>query len=401
MLNLNKGIWALVWAQFWSAFGDQMMLFIVLAIIAKRCMGDFYILVAQAAFLVAYMIFCPYVGRIGDRFPKKYVLMTGNALKALGIVLAYLAVNPALAYFVVGMGAVVYMPAKYGILPVLSRDDDVLMKANAAVEGGTLLAILFGGVAGEYIAAQSIDIALLVCFLIIIFSLLLNFAIPRNDGNRNIVLSANPVKFIWRSWFGFASDMKTVYRTTVSRFCVTGTATFWASSTVLRMGLLAWLPVTLGIGQGHGQSVMLALSGIGVALGSFLAPLFITIKTYNKTIVAGVFMALCIGLLTIVHIYWITAAVLVLVGLFGGIFFVPLNAALQDMGERSIGAGCAVAAQNWVEYSAMFTGIALYMVAEKMGININVVILGGVGLQLLMMLVMRMTAKIIKRNDVE
>ena len=397
MWNLSKGIWALVWAQFWSAFGDQMMLFIVLAIIAKQNLGDFYILIAQAAFLVAYIFFCPYVGRIGDRFPKKYVLMIGNALKAFGIALAFFGCNPAFSYFVVGMGAVIYMPAKYGILPVLSHDDDVLMKANSAVEGGTLLAILFGGVAGEFLAARSIGLAMIVAFCIIVFSMLLNFVIPKNAGNKTIKLSLNPVKFILRSQRGFAGDMRTVYHTTVSRFCVMGTATFWASSTVLRMGLLVWLPLNLGIGQGQGQSVMLALSGIGVAVGSFIAPMFISLKTYNKTVVAGVLMALAIALLTIVHIYWLTAVVLVLVGLFGGVFFVPLNAALQDMGEKSIGAGCAVAAQNWVEYSAMFAGIALYMVADKAGININLVIYGGVILQLIMMCAMRMTANFMKK----
>ncbi|MFA6074304.1 MAG: lysophospholipid transporter LplT [Negativicutes bacterium] len=401
MWNLNKGIWALVGAQFWSAFGDQMMFFIVIAIISKQHNSDsLFILIAQSAFLVSYIIFCPYVGRIGDRFPKKYVLMTGNGLKAFGILLAFFAVNPVLSYFVVGMGAVIYMPAKYGILPVLSRDDDVLMKANAAVEGGTLLAILFGGVAGEYIAAQSIDLSLAVCFAILMFSMLLNFAIPRNEGNKSIVFPINPFSFVAMSLRGFASDMKTVFTTSVSRFCVMGTATFWTSSTVLRMILLVWLPLHLGIDQGHGQSVMLALTGIGVAIGSFLAPLFITIKTYSRTIIAGVLMAVSIALLAFISGgYIITALILVLIGVFGGVFFVPLNATLQDMGERSIGAGCAVASQNWLEFSAMFSGILLYMAADNMKFNIDNVILGGVILQLLLMLVMSKTAKIIKRNS--
>jgi len=400
MWNLNKGIWALVGAQFWSAFGDQMMFFIVIAIISRQHSDSLYILIAQSAFLVSYIIFCPYVGRFGDRFPKKYVLMTGNALKAFGIFLAFIAVNPVLAYFVVGMGAVIYMPAKYGILPVLSRDDDVLMKANAAVEGGTLLAILFGGVAGEYLAAQSIELSLIVCFAIIMFSMLLNFAIPRNDGNRNIVFPSNPLKFIAMSLQGFSSDMKIVFTTSVSRFCVLGTATFWTASTVLRMILLVWLPLHLGIDQGHGQSVMLALTGIGVAIGSFLAPLFITIKTYSRTIIAGVLMAFSIALLAFISgSYIVTALILVLIGIFGGVFFVPLNATLQDMGERSIGAGCAVASQNWLEFSAMFSGILIYMAADNLKFDIDSVILGGVILQLLLMLVMSKTAKIIKRNN--
>jgi len=400
MWNLNKGIWALVGAQFWSAFGDQMMFFIVIAIISKQHADSLFILIAQSAFLVSYIIFCSYVGRFGDRFPKKYVLMTGNALKAFGILLAFFSVNPVLAYFVVGMGAVIYMPAKYGILPVLSRDDAVLMKANAAVEGGTLLAILFGGVAGEYIAAQSIDVSLIVCFAIIMFSMLLNFPIPRNDGNKGIVFPKNPLAFIAMSLRGFSGDMKTVFTTSVSRFCVLGTATFWTASTVLRMILLVWLPLHLGIDQGHGQSVMLALTGIGVAIGSFLAPLFITIKTYSRTIIAGVLMAFSIALLAFISGgYIVTALILVLIGIFGGVFFVPLNATLQDMGERSIGAGCAVASQNWLEFSAMFGGILLYMAADNLKFNIDSVILGGVVLQLLLMLVMSKTAKIIKRNN--
>jgi LPLT family lysophospholipid transporter-like MFS transporter len=47
----------------------------------------------------------------------------------------------------------------------------------------------------------------------------------------------------------------------------------------------------------------------------------------------------------------------------GGIFVVPINAALQEIGHRTIGAGGAMAIQNFFENVAMLLGTGLYTLA--------------------------------------
>ncbi len=51
---------------------------------------------------------------------------------------------------------------------------------------------------------------------------------------------------------------------------------------------------------------------------------------------------------------------LLLLGVFGGFFIVPLNALLQERGKHSVGAGNAIAVQNLGENVAMLLMLGLY-----------------------------------------
>jgi LPLT family lysophospholipid transporter-like MFS transporter len=65
----------------------------------------------------------------------------------------------------------------------------------------------------------------------------------------------------------------------------------------------------------------------------------------------------------------LTKFMLFTIGLCGGIFVVPINAAMQEIGHRSIGAGGAVAIQYFFENVAMLLGTGLYSVALAGGID--------------------------------
>ena len=58
---------------------------------------------------------------------------------------------------------------------------------------------------------------------------------------------------------------------------------------------------------------------------------------------------------------------LVAIGVCGGMFLVPVNAALQDIGHRTIGSGRAVALQSFFENFAMLTGVGIYTAAVWLG----------------------------------
>jgi LPLT family lysophospholipid transporter-like MFS transporter len=66
------------------------------------------------------------------------------------------------------------------------------------------------------------------------------------------------------------------------------------------------------------------------------------------------------------------------IGMAGGVFVVPINAALQEIGHRTIGAGGAVAIQNFFENLAMLLGTGLYSLAltQKADPVASVVVLG-------------------------
>jgi LPLT family lysophospholipid transporter-like MFS transporter len=86
-----------------------------------------------------------------------------------------------------------------------------------------------------------------------------------------------------------------------------------------------------------------------------------------------------IGVMAVVDNLWAAQLVLFAIGLAGGMFVVPVNAALQEIGHVTIGSGGAVAIQNFFENAAMLLAVGLYTVAASQGVHPlpTIMMLGG------------------------
>jgi LPLT family lysophospholipid transporter-like MFS transporter len=367
---------ALFVAQFLSAFVDNMILFIAQAIIVRDAYPDYYLPFVQSTFLASYILLSPWVGRLADKHAKASVLIAGNMVKTAGVALLLAKVDPALGYAVVGVGAVIYSPAKYGILPFLTRSEDELLRANSGLESYTILAILSGSVAGGFLADISITAALLASIALYGASIVINTVIPRDAGNRSIRY-ANAVS-------EFFADTATLLRHPQSHYSLIGTGSFWMASAVLRMIIFAWVPLTLGIVSGTKISMIIAVTGIGIALGAMATPRLISIATYRRTVWYGFGMGFGILAFLGISSLPVTVAFLLLVGALGGIYIVPLNACLQQVGHATIGAGKTIAVQNFLENCFMFLGVGAYTLATKGGVATNAS-LAATGTALLLM----------------
>ncbi|EGO65181.1 lysophospholipid transporter LplT [Acetonema longum] len=355
---------ALYLAQFLSAFVDNMILFIAQAIILRNNYPGYYLPLVQSMFLFSFIILSPWVGRFADRHAKARVLIVGNLIKAAGILLLMLGFDPAASYAVVGAGAVIYSPAKYGILPLLTRTGPELLQANSHIETYTILAILTGSVAGGYLADLSISAALMTALALYGLSVMVNLWIPRNPPNPAITYRHAVAEFI--------RDTRALLQNPRSAYSLIGTGSFWLSSAVLRMMVFAWLPLILGITSGMAISMIIAVTGVGIALGAMITPYIIPVDKIKRTLWFGLAMAFSILAFTLIHTLPLTILFLLLIGCFGGIYIVPMNTCLQQVGHSSIGAGKTIAVQNFVENLCMFSGVALYTLAAKSGVDINV-----------------------------
>jgi len=365
---------ALFSAQFLSAFVDNMLLFIAQAIIVRDGYPDYYLPFVQSTFLAAYIFLSPWVGRFADKKAKARVLIVGNLVKTVGVLLLLLGINPAQGYAVVGIGAVIYSPAKYGILPFLTRSEDELLKANSGLESFTIMAILAGSITGGFLADLSIQGALFVSILLYGASIGINTLIPLDPGNRAMSYK-NAIR-------EFVSDTAALLRHPQSHYSLIGTGSFWLASATLRMIIFAWVPLTLGITSGTAISMIIAVTGIGIALGATVTPYLISMKTYRRTKWFG--FALGLVILVFIKISSLPVAIgfLLLVGVLGGIYIVPLNACLQQVGHHTIGAGKTIAVQNFLENTFMFLGVGAYTLATKAGIA-TTTSLAATGLMLL------------------
>lgn len=363
-----KPLQTLYLTQFLSAFADNMILFITLAIIKQHAFPGYYIGVVQGSFLVAFVILAPFVGAYADRNSKSRVLLIGNAIKSIGILAMFLNVDPAVSYGIVGVGAAVYSPAKYGILPSLTHSDHELLQANARMEGYTIMAILLGSVCGGILAKMSLPGSIAVCLALYLVSLLMTLQMPKLQGNPSIRYNQAAKAFI--------TDMRLLLKDRATRFSLVGTGSFWMTSSVVRLAIIAWVPMHLGIQSVDQISLLVAVTGVGIMVGALMTPKLVPARRYYNSFVFGIMMIIAILMFPLITNLYVTIGLLLLVGFSGGVFIVPMNTVLQNKGQAMVGSGKTIAIQNFIENAMMLAGVGIYTQVSKDGISPDLSITG-------------------------
>ncbi|CAO97813.1 lysophospholipid transporter LplT [Erwinia tasmaniensis] len=354
---------AVIAAQFFSAFGDNALLFATLAVLKQLVYPDWSQPVLQMVFVATYIILAPFVGQLADSFAKGRVMMFANSLKLLGALTICVGFDPFLGYSLVGIGAAAYSPAKYGILGELTGGD-TLVKANGLMESSTIAAILLGSVAGGFLADWDLTGALLTCVLVYGLAVAANLLIPTLAVAR-AGLSWHP-KQVSASFFQACAIL---WRDGQTRFSLVGTSMFWGAGVTLRFLLVLWVPVALGIVDNKTPTLLNGMVAIGIVFGAVAAAKLVTLKTVARCMPAGVLIGVAVLLFSLQHHAVNAYILLVCIGMLGGFFVVPLNALLQMRGKESVGAGNAIAVQNLGENTAMLLMLGLYSLAIKLGVS--------------------------------
>ncbi|EKF8348027.1 lysophospholipid transporter LplT [Salmonella enterica] len=358
----SKGMLSVIVAQFLSAFGDNALLFATLALLKAQFYPDWSQPVLQMVFVGAYILFAPFVGQIADSFAKGRVMMVANGLKLAGAAGICLGINPFVGYTLVGIGAAAYSPAKYGILGELTTGDK-LVKANGLMEASTIAAILLGSVAGGVLADWHVIAALVDCALAYAGAVAANLFIPK-------LVAARPgqswrLSAMTRSFF---SACVVLWRNGETRFSLVGTGLFWGAGVTLRFLLVLWVPVALGITDNATPTYLNAMVAVGIVVGAGAAAKLVTLETVSRCMPAGILIGVVVAIFSLQHALLPAYALLLLIGMLGGFFVVPLNALLQERGKKSVGAGNAIAVQNLGENSAMLLMLGLYSLAVLVGV---------------------------------
>lgn len=357
---MKPSFYRVLTTQFLTAFADNAVLFTVITLVMKNSgVGGWYVPALQSSFLVAFVLFAPWVGRYADARPKPRVMFSANIVKTIGAGLLLIHLEPLIAYALIGLGAAIYSPAKYGILPELV-DEEALVKANGWIEASTILAILGGTLVGAAVSEYSVRLALAGIVVLYGVSALIALSIKHQViiGVKNT--AALP------EFFGHMQRLLTTPR---ARFSVLGVSLFWAASTVLRVLLVAWAPVVLFIDSTTDIAKLTLFVALGIAVGSVLVPRLIPMAYLRRARLAAYGMGLVIMVLANLDSVWVVRLALFLAGICGGLFVVPINAALQEIGYKSIGSGGAVAIQNFFENLAMLLASGIYALVAGAGID--------------------------------
>ncbi|MBA4146828.1 MAG: MFS transporter [Verrucomicrobia bacterium] len=367
-------------SQFLSAFADNVLLAVILGQLTfmhqRHDITDIqlrsYNALYTSLFFVPYILLAPLAGYLNDRFAKTRWLLGGNAIKATGVIVAALSVWwgyqwQALGYLIVGIGACIYSPAKYGILPEILPNER-LVKANGTVELLTIMAILAGPVTGA-IMVDKYSVLSCYAFLMGIFavSISLNLFMTETPHNPAIRLKASYKEFVLN--FQDLAQSPRLIR------ILLGTGVFWIAGAVLKMNFQPWGIGFLGFETNRQIAELGLWLGVGIIGGSLLAGQLHKVGDVTKTRLYGALLAILAMLLSLIAKPLFAVPILILIGASAGLFLIPLNAALQAESHPDK-LGKTIAAQNFVDNLAMIGGGAFVFLSIRWGLDAQGIFVG-------------------------
>ncbi len=364
--------------QFLGAFGDNFLLKAILGPLTYQLTAGTITeqqvnaqnALFSAVFFIPFIVLAPLAGYLNDRMPKTQWLRRGNAIKMIGAAVGLLGVWlhagdfhasrwwQVVGYAIVGIGACVYSPAKYGILPEILPAER-LVKANGTVEMLTLVAILGGLIGGAqlYDHVRSLPLCYAACLGLYGTAFVLNFLMDRTPHN--------PASSFKHNVSEFGTSLRGLITHARLGRVLLGCGLFWFAGATLRNNMQTWgLQVFQQAGVTNITNEKLALLTVGLILGivtgSMLAGQIHKIGDLSGSRRYGFLMALGILFLGLLGgKFGLIPVVVALIGsgIFAGLLLVPLNATLQHESDPTK-LGKTIAIQNFIDYLAMLIGAA-------------------------------------------
>jgi MFS family permease len=378
---VNRAFYIILLAQFLSALADNALLFAAIGLLVFFSAPEWHSPLLQTVFVIAYIVLAPLVGPFADALPKGRVMLIANTVKFAGCVIMLAGLHPLVAYAIVGVGAAMYSPAKYGILTELLPPDRLVV-ANSWMEGTTVAAIVLGAIIGgalinpalaaEILAGAGMQTALIPPKFAIVAvtglylgAAVVNLFIPRLPIDHALP-SKTPLFILHDFWHSFTL----LWRDPLGQVSLAVTTLFWGVGATLRLLIIAWAALNLQFGLDHATQLT-AATALGIAIGSVLAGRFVRLQGAINVLPAGIVL----GFVPIALI-WVDSLVpaillLLLAGVLAGYFVVPMNALLQHRGHLLMGAGHSIAQQNFNENISilLLTGAYALMVRAEWHIH--------------------------------
>ncbi|MSQ63623.1 MAG: lysophospholipid transporter LplT [Betaproteobacteria bacterium] len=384
---MGSGFYIIMAAQFFSSLADNALLVAAIALLAQADSPAWLTPYLKFFFVISYVVLAPYVGVFADRLPKGTVMLIANTVKIAGCSLMLFEVNPLAAYALVGLGAAMYSPAKYGILTECLPHSKLVM-ANGWIEGLTVSSIILGVVlGGTLIRTQVADVLLgfdlpiidtgidtppeaAIAIIIVVYAIaaIFNLYIPRT-GVPMKPLPVHPLETLRE----FARCIDSLWRDKLGQISLAVTTLFWGAGATLQFIVIDWSSAALGYNLSN-ASILQGVCAFGIALGAVFASMRVRLDHAVKVVPLGIAMGLIVILMNVVRDVWFAVPLIVLIGGLAGFFVVPMNALLQHRGHHLVGAGRSIAVQNFNENASILLMIALYSLLLALGLSIYWVI---------------------------
>jgi 1-acyl-sn-glycerol-3-phosphate acyltransferase len=310
---------------------------------------------AQALFVLPFLLFSATAGQLADKYEKSrlitvtvFIELCVMALGAAGFLLRNLELL-LLALFLGGVQSALFGPVKYAILPQQLREHE-LVGGNALVETGTAAAILVGMMLGGWMVSQAqwgiAGVAIATIAISATGLLLSRFIAPAPAADPDLRINWNIITETWRN-FQFMRGNRTVF------LSILGISWFWFFGAMF-VTQFPNLSKNILAGDEHVVTLLLIVFSVGIGAGSLLCE-----RLSGHKIEIGLVPFGSIGLTVFaIDLYFALAghvqdgpvglgefvreaghirilADLLLIGMFGGFYIVPLNTLIQSRSEPS------------------------------------------------------------------
>ncbi|MFA9440935.1 MFS transporter [Uliginosibacterium sp. sgz301328] len=381
--------------QFMGAFNDNVFknaLVLLITFHGSVVLGLAPAVMVQLAaglFVLPFFLFSGTAGQLADKYEKTFLIRIIKAVEigiAVLVTAGFVAQHVELllgALFLMGVHSTMFGPLKYSILPQHLRPEE-LVAGNAWIEAGTFVAILAGSVAAGVL--MSIEhrgplLAGLTCIAVAVVGYLASRRIPAAPAAApELRVNLNPLSESIRN-IALARGNRTVF------LSLLGISWFWFFGALFLSQFPPYVKDVLG-GDELMATALLGTFIVGIAAGSFLCE-----RLSGRRVELGLVPLGSIGLTLFgIDLWWASPAAasqaitlsaflarpeswhiifaLVMLGVSGGFFTVPLYAMIQ---ERSAPAERSriVAANNVINAGFMVVSALLAGVGLQLGLSIT------------------------------
>lgn len=379
---MPKGFYFLIGAQFASGLADNALLILGIYFLNEQGYPGWWAPLLKFSLTLAYVLLASVVGPLVDAFSKSRLMAWMTVLKMAGVLLLLVGVHPLLAFALIGFAASVYAPAKYG-LATEAVPARWLVRANAWIEVSMVLSVIFGIALGgtltglSEVSAPKVFVistqtwsAMAVVIGVYLTAAMLNVGLSPLEKREPLApLTWHAVKLgtfwkanqkLWRDPLGGVS----LYVTTL----------YWGGGAVMQFAVLLWAQGSLGLTLKFGAYLQ-ALVALGVILGAYLAGRSFKLHSARQALPWGLWLAVLLPLMVTISNLWLAIALLLCVGVAGGMLLVPMNALLQHRGMQVLSSGRSIAVQGFNENLCVLLMLAAYSALLAFGMSLTYIML--------------------------
>lgn len=347
-----SGFFFLNTTQFLGALNDnlyKLLLIFFLIDLQGDAASPLILALSGAIFVIPFLLFSIPAGTLADRISKSKIVVFTKWLEigtvSIGI-LGFILHSPILLYtglFFLALQSAIFGPSKYGIIPEIVPKESI-SKSNGYISSFTFLAIIIGTFLAALLTqltGRNFVLSSLFCFLVALVGIITSLKIPKTAPAG----STQPLTPFFFKEIGVR--LKEAKKIKHLLLAILGSGYFLLVGSFTQLNIIPYAITCLGLDDVQGGYLFL-ITALGIGAGALIAGKVSGSRVELGMVpIGGIGISICCLLLGKCTGHYLEACfTLFFIGLFGGIYLVPLDSYIQFASPNDV-RGKNVATNNF------------------------------------------------------